>query len=144
MEIQINFLAVGIAVVANFILGALWYGPLFGKAWAAEMGMNMEERPERSVVYRGMLLMVLGNFLMAYCYAHDLFAWSNVPGMENMGGQSWSFILMSAFFTWLGFYVPTHIGAVTWERKSWKLTGINLAYHFATLFVAASLIVKLG
>ena len=33
--------AVLIAVVANFILGFLWYTPLFGKAWAKEMGFDM-------------------------------------------------------------------------------------------------------
>lgn len=31
-DIQINFLAVGIAVAVNFILGFIWYTPLFGKA----------------------------------------------------------------------------------------------------------------
>lgn len=144
MEISINFLAIGIAVVANFFLGALWYGPLFGKAWAAEMGMNLDDRPDKWVVIRGMLLMVVGNFLTAYCYAFDLIAWSYMPGMEEVGLQSWTFIGMSAFFIWLGFYVPTHIGAVTWERKSWKLTAINLAYHFATLLVVATLLVKLA
>lgn len=135
MEIEINFMGVGIAVVANFILGWLWYGPLFGNAWAKEMKIDMSKKPEASVMIQGMVMMVIGNFLMAYVLAHDIFAWSNVPGMESMNGLS--AVLSTAFFTWLGYYVPTHIGATTWENKSWKLTGINLAYHFVTLFVAA-------
>ena len=128
-------LGVGIAVIANFILGWLWYGPIFGKAWAIEMGMDLNKKPEASVMIQGMVMMVIGNFLMAYVLAHDLFAWSNVPGMEDMTGISALF--SASFFTWLGYYVPTHIGATTWENKSWKLTGINLAYHFLTLFIAA-------
>lgn len=135
MEIQINMLGVGIAVIANFVLGWLWYGPIFGKAWAIEMGMDLNKKPEASVMIQGMVMMVIGNFLMAYVLAHDLFAWSNVPGMEDMTGISALF--SASFFTWLGYYVPTHIGATTWENKSWKLTGINLAYHFLTLFIAA-------
>ncbi len=135
MEIQINMLGVGIAVIANFVLGWLWYGPIFGKAWAIEMGMDLNKKPEASVMIQGMVMMVIGNFLMAYVLAQDLFAWSNVPGMEDMTGISALF--SASFFTWMGYYVPTHIGATTWENKSWKLTGINLAYHFLTLFIAA-------
>jgi len=45
-SIQINFLAVIVAVVANFFLGFIWYTPLFGKAWAIEMGFDPNEKPE--------------------------------------------------------------------------------------------------
>lgn len=43
MEIQINMLGVGIAVIANFVLGWLWFGPIFGKAWTIEMGMDLNK-----------------------------------------------------------------------------------------------------
>lgn len=142
MEISINYLAVGLAVVANFVLGWLWYTPLFGKAWAREMKMDTSEKPKPGVMLRGMLFMVIGNFLTAYVIAHDVFAWSLVPGMDS--GSDMSAILMTSFFIWLGYYVPTHLGATTWEKRSWTLTFINLGYHFATLFVAALIIVKMG
>lgn len=141
MEISINFLAIGIAILANFLLGWLWYGPLFGKAWSKEMKLDNCEKPDKSVMLKGMLLMVIGNFLMAFVLSHDLFVWGHFPGMEGMSPISTAG--MSAFFTWLGYYVPTHIGATTWERKSWKLTIINLAYHFATLFIAALIIASM-
>ena len=43
-NIHINMLAVVIAVAANFILGWVWYGPVFGKAWGKEMGYDMTGR----------------------------------------------------------------------------------------------------
>jgi hypothetical protein len=43
----------------------------------------------------------------------------------------------SAVFTWLGFYVPTDLSTVAWERKSWKLFWINTGYHFTMLLVAS-------
>ena len=141
MDISINYLAVGIAVVANFVLGWLWYGPIFGKPWAAEMGMDINQKPETGVMARGMIFMVIGNFLMAYVLAHNIFAWSLVPGMEE--NSSVMTAIMTALFTWLGFYVPTHLGATVWENKSWKLTAINLSYHFVTLFVAAIIILSI-
>jgi hypothetical protein len=36
-----NWLAVGVAALAGFPLGMLWYGPLFGKAWMEASGVTM-------------------------------------------------------------------------------------------------------
>ena len=72
MEITINYVAVAVAVVANFIFGFLWYTPLFGKTWAKEMGMDPEAKPDGGAMAKGMIMMVIGNFLMAYVFAHNI------------------------------------------------------------------------
>lgn len=135
MEVTISMLGVGIATIANFVLGWLWYGPLFGKAWAVEMGMDISQKPDAKLMIKGMFFSLVGAFLLAYVLAHNIFAWSTVPGMGTM--SEISALLNTAIFTWLGFYVPTHLGATVWENKSWKLTGINLLYHLISLFIAA-------
>ena len=38
-----NWLAVGLATVAFFAVGALWYGVLFGKAWQRATGLSDEQ-----------------------------------------------------------------------------------------------------
>lgn len=82
-----------------------------------------------------MIAMVLGNFFMAYVFASNMAAWSFVPGVEELGpGMN---ITNATLFTWLRFYLPVDIGTVTWEKKSWKLFGINTGYHFVILLVAA-------
>lgn len=40
-EQKINYLAVLVAVVWMFVLGFLWYGPLFGESWMAMVGLDM-------------------------------------------------------------------------------------------------------
>ncbi len=35
---NVNFLAVFLGALAFFVVGALWYGPVFGKAWKALIG----------------------------------------------------------------------------------------------------------
>lgn len=134
-DLPINYTAILIAVVANFILGFLWYTPLFGKAWAKEMGFDMTVKPTSGEMAKGMIFMVIGNFLMAYVFAHNMAAWSFVPGMGQL--PKMGTVMNSAIFTWLGFYLPVDIGAVTWEKKSWKLFGINTGYHLVMLLVAA-------
>ena len=40
-ELKINHLAVLVAVVLQFVLGFLWYGPLFGEPWMGMVGLDM-------------------------------------------------------------------------------------------------------
>ena len=138
MELQINYVAILVAVVANFILGFIWYTPLFGKAWGREMGFDMTVKPSGGELAKGMIFMVIGNFLMAYVFAHNMAAWKFVPGMDQM--PAIGTILNSAIFTWLGFYLPVDLGAVAWEKKSWTLFFINTGYHLAMLLVAATIL----
>ena len=39
----LNWWAIIVATVTAFALGALWYGPLFGKAWVAALGKPEDE-----------------------------------------------------------------------------------------------------
>ena len=38
-----NLLAILVAAATGFLIGGLWYGPLFGKAWMAEHGFTEEQ-----------------------------------------------------------------------------------------------------
>ena len=39
----VNWLAVVVSAASAFALGALWYGPLFGKAWQSLSGLSDED-----------------------------------------------------------------------------------------------------
>ena len=137
-NIHINMLAILIAVAANFILGFLWYTPLFGKVWGREMGFNMEEKPPGSALAKGMIFMVIGNFLMAWVFAHNMAVWNPVTwGLPQSEMSPLSNAISAAVFTWLGFFFPGDLGTVAWEKKSWTLFFINTGYHFVSLLVVA-------
>jgi hypothetical protein len=138
MEIQINYLAVVVATVANFIFGFIWYTPLFGKAWAKELGITVTGPPPAGALAKGMIMNVIGNFLMAYVFAHNNMAWSFVPGMAE--ASKISIILSSGIFTWLGFYFPVDLNTVAWEQKSWKFFFINTTYHLGSTLIAATIL----
>lgn len=139
--IHINFVAIIVAVVANFIVGFVWYTPLFGKAWAKEMKIEVTRKPTAGELGKGMSMMIIGNFLMAWVFAHNIAAWGFVPG--NAEAPMSANLISSAVFTWLGFYVPTDLSVVAWEGKSWKLFFINTGYHLVTLFVAAAILLNM-
>jgi hypothetical protein len=135
MEIKINIIAILVAVVVNFVLGFIWFTPLFGKAWGKEMGYDSNLKPDNKVMIKGMVFMVVGNFLFAWVLAHNIAAWLFVPGVKEMSPLTNG--LMSAFFTWLGFYFPGQLGATVWEKKSWKLFAINSGYSLISLVVVS-------
>lgn len=42
--IDVNWFAVVIAAVSAFVLGGLWYGPLFKTTWCREAGVDMQAK----------------------------------------------------------------------------------------------------
>ncbi|MGJ4745064.1 DUF1761 domain-containing protein [Leptospira sp. SA-E8] len=130
--IPLNYLAILVGVLANVVIGFLWFGPIFGKVWAKEMGYeNME--PDTKSMMKSMGIMIIGSFLTAYVLAHSLFVWKpsswNLPG----DGPAWMYGAYAAFYTWLGFYIPMLLGSVAWESRSWKLFFINAGYNLVSL-----------
>jgi hypothetical protein len=134
-----DWLAIAIAFVAYFLVSFLWWGPLFGKKWAAEMGMDMNERPSMTLP---LILQAVGTFLLAYVLWHVMHAFTVVGDHQMSGGLmrgdlDWGPAMLGAFFTWLGFFVPVQLGRIAWEKASWTLFGINAGGHFVGLVVMA-------
>jgi hypothetical protein len=46
---HIHWLAVIVAAIAGFPIGALWYGPLFGSAWMAHTGFSKERAQQANM-----------------------------------------------------------------------------------------------
>ena len=42
-DVSVNWLAVIVATLSTFIIGAVWYGPIFGKSWMKENGFTEED-----------------------------------------------------------------------------------------------------
>ena len=143
-NIEINYLAIVIAVVANFLLGFVWYTPLFGKAWAKEMGMDPTKKAPAGALAKGMIIMVIGNFLMAYVFAHNIAVWNPLTWGQPASEMSpMATVFSAAIFTWLGFYVPQDLSSIAWENKSWKLFFINTGYHLLSLIVVAAILIMM-
>lgn len=82
-SIHLNWLAILVAVIASFLVGGLWYGPLFGGAWKREMGVPEGARPAGGEIGRSLALNLLGTLLMAFVLAHDVLGWR--PSTWNAG-----------------------------------------------------------
>lgn len=118
---QLNYLAILIATILQFICGALWYSVLFGKTWGKIHGADKYSEEQKKEMMKGMgglyalqfLLTLITTFVLA------LFA-TSLPAEWNTFG-------IAGFF-WLGFVLPTQVSAVVFggTDKKWILPKIAI------------------
>ncbi len=126
-----SFIALGTAVIASFVFGFLWYGPVFGKTWMKLMGKKMEDCQGKKPPVAAMLLTLLGTILTTMVLAFI------IHRPERPCGYG------VAFLAWLGYYIPLLISTVVWEGKPWGLFLMNAAYYFLNLQLIAAILTNL-
>jgi hypothetical protein len=138
--IHVNYLAILVAVVAQMIIGFLWFGPLFGKVWARENGKPADYRPTSGEMIRATLLQILAAFLIAFVLTHSLNVWRPSVWMAGPDAPNWVYGLNSAFFTWIGFFVPIMLSALAWGGRTWKLFLIDASGNFLILLASGMIL----
>ncbi len=138
--VPINYLAVLVSTLVMMVLGALWYGPLFGKQWIALMGFDPEKVREAQEagmksMWRSYALMALGALCMSFVLSHTLIFASTYLHSEGIAAG-----IQVGFWTWLGFIAPVTLGSVIWEGKPWTLWAINAGYYLTGLLAIGVLL----
>lgn len=49
-QVHFNYYAIIVVTILAFIIGGLWYGPLFGNAWMKEIGLTKEDAKNTSMI----------------------------------------------------------------------------------------------
>lgn len=138
--VTVNYLAILVAAILSMVIGATWFGPLFGKQWAELMGWKKSEmekmaKDKGSEMNKLYMMQFVGSLFMAFVLSHALeFA------MAYLGTSGVSAGLQTGFWNWLGFIAPTSLASVLWEGKSWKLYLLNNAYYLTTLLAMGVLL----
>lgn len=118
---QINFLAVGLAALAAFFLGYLWYTVLFAKPWQALIGMKSSGKDgETQAPNLGKLL--IGSLILEIIMALNLAAFIG-PDAD------WSFGLAAGLAAGIGWVALAFGVNYMFEGKSFKLWLINAGYN---------------
>ena len=118
--VSLNHVAILTAAVLAFIIGGVWYGPLFGKAWMRETGIKPESGGNQA---KNFGLSFLWTLVMAYNLGFFLADPSIGLGMAAFYGLATGFgwIAMGLFIVGL------------FERRSMKHMLINGGYVTVTL-----------
>ncbi len=102
-----NYWTILISAVVAMIIGYIWYGPLFKKAWCKTMGMDTNMSPEAMAkMKKGMGGMMVVQFILCII---------SVWVLAKMGAS-----VSTALWVWFGFVMPAEASAALWSGKSKK------------------------
>lgn len=125
---EVNYLAVLVAAVATFVLGALWYSPLlFAKPWMRMHGYTEEKlKSMQKEAGKAYAVSIVAYLVMAYVLA-ILVSWTGVQGAS--GGACLGSLC------WLGFAATIGLTALMFSDKPLGTYLIDAAYQLVYLVV---------
>lgn len=131
-SVDINYLAVLVCAIIAMPIGAVWYGPFFGKAWMHEVGKTEEDLKKDFNPVKIYGLTFVGHFIIALIIAYVL---------QLVEASSVVDAVRIALTAWFGFVAaPMFIGKL-FAGNSNKLLVINGGYYLVDLLVFSVVLV---
>jgi len=124
-----NWLAIVVAAVAFFVLGALWYGPIFGKKWQKGVGLTDEELKNANMgkLFGSAFIFAL---IISFGMSMFFFGFAPTPGCENCAvPMTVTTGAMYGLMTGIFFLLPSISMNYLFARKSAGLMLIDSGYH---------------
>jgi hypothetical protein len=114
---MMDLVAVVVAAASSFVVGGIWYGPLFGKAWMRASGIMEEEAGEANmarVMGLSFVLQLVAAFVLMMFIGPDAEAGFAVAAAASVGL----------------FWVAPALGVVyLFEQRSLAHWGVNAGYQ---------------
>ncbi len=129
LNLNVNIIAVLVATIAAYFVGAMWHGPLFGSKWMELM--NLTPAKMKKMKFTPIQAMSIG-FVITF-----IATWVLAVFLTNVGALHALESMIVAFFLWLGFSLPILAGNVLWEGRSFKLFLFNAIHRLVEILVLA-------
>jgi len=127
MPMPANWLAVAVSALAVFMIGWIWYGPLFSKPWASGMGYDMSGDMKMDPK------MLVVSYLMSFFTAWTLS--TLLADTTELGAA-----LKGAFLLWLGLVATLYALNQVYDSRPWRVWAINVGYHLVGMLVTAAIV----
>lgn len=129
-DISINYLAVVLAAIAYFVLGAIWYSPkVFGSLWLKHDPSTIETGRTT------MIIAFIGEAIIGLIIAYILAIFIRVSQADTVIKG-----IVVSLWIWLGFVATTHFSAVLWGRKSLMNFFIHAGFLLAGFLLMGAII----
>jgi hypothetical protein len=129
-NLNLNHVAIVVAAVIFWCLGAFWYSPvLFAKPWVEIVGRQMGEKPKGLV--KGMISSFIGDLILAEVLAHVI-VWSSA--------LTWGRGVWIGFIVWLGFFLSPAYPQSIYEGRPFKYVAINGGYWLVGFLIVGGLL----
>jgi hypothetical protein len=139
MEVQVNFLAVVLAMLSSMVVGTVWYARgVFGNTWIKLAKIDMS-KGKQSDVWKPIVLTAVVSLITAYVLAHVTYL-----AHRFFGNSYLSDALQTAFWLWLGLTAARFVTHDAFEGRPVKLTLLNQGNEFVTLMLMGLVIGLMG
>lgn len=129
MEVQINWIAVLLAMVSSMVVGSIWYAkPVFGEKW--QKLVKLDDKKMQTGAAKAMGITVVVSLITAFVLAHVTYLSYSFFNTSFMSAA-----LTTAFWAWLGFAAARMITHDAFEQRNPKLTMMNVVHELVTLLV---------
>lgn len=127
--VTLNYLAIIVAAIVKFGIGAVWFTALFGKRYRELMGVP--EGAPTSGLATAMIVQVIGDLIMAYVLARFL---------GHYGATSIVDGVVIGFMAWLGFVATISVGTIYYEKKKPEFIAITAGYQLVGIIVMGAIL----
>jgi hypothetical protein len=127
MLTNLNYLAIAISTVTYFVLGALWFGPLFGKSWLKLVGLSVTEEDKKNALFMFAKTFIL-DFIITFSVAVII---------HLLKPTTVSSALQVSILIGLGFVVAPFLGNYMYAKRSMKLFTIEAGYHIVCIIIVS-------
>ena len=131
---EVNLFAVLVAGIVPMVIGALWYGPVFGRRWMALMETTEEELREGFNPLRTYGVSFVLALVTAYVIAQL------VAEMGPEGGGTAMVGVHVALMALIAFVLPVTQQSVTFEGRKAGLAWLNVGYNGVALLAQSVVI----
>ncbi len=132
--LSVNYWAILVSAIASMVIGSIWYGPLFGKLFMREMGMDKWNKEKQAAMKKTMGLTYAAQFIASLVMFYTL-----AGLMAGFGQMSVSGGLLIAFIVWAGFVVPTKLGDALWAGNK-TLFWLGIGNMLVTLLAVGAIV----
>jgi hypothetical protein len=139
---NVNWIALIVAALSTLVIGFLWYGPLFGKAWMKETGIT-EEQAQKGMILRFGLSVVLAFIAVFFIFANSVITGGMPPdlhGVEVTKFHTFGHGVVHGIMTALFVAMPVLVTNSLFEQKSFKYILINVGYWVVTFAIMGGIV----
>lgn len=123
----VNWIAVVVAFVLLEALGFLWYGPLFGAKWMAEMGTPQDPKSPQIALGLGAVLTIIIILGLSWL-------------MRRLGAASLQAGVMTALAAWFFFNFTTMAIDYLYVGHTGAFVAINMGYQLVSYLIAGAVL----
>ncbi len=136
---EVNLLAVVLGTLAFFVIGAIWYGPLFGKAWRELVGITDEDmragpKPGQNPTWLIMLLAFLLEMVVVLMLGHNIARTNPAPHVIMMMAVGFGAVIMT----------PALGINYLFQMRPGKLFAIDAAHFIVGMAAVGGVFILLG